>query len=137
MISYLLDTNICIYIAKRKPRVVLSRLLELKPGDVGMSVVTYLELAYGAQKSLYPDRNLAAIDELRTLIPVESLTAGVALHYGRIRTRLESEGRPIGAYDLLIAAHALSLDVVLVTNNIREFRRIPELRLENWAISEV
>ncbi len=136
MIRYLLDTNICIYVAKRKPQSVLSRLRELKPGDVGMSVITYLELAYGALKSLQPDRNLAKIDELRTVIPVEPLESGAAIHYGQIRSRLEREGRPIGAYDLLIAAHALSLGVVLVTNNTREFKRIPELRLENWVALE-
>ncbi len=137
MIQYLLDTNICIYVAKRRPQSVLSRFRELKPGDVGMSVITYLELSYGAWKSLHPDRNLAKIDELRTIIPVQPLESDVAVHYGKIRARLERQGRPIGAYDLLIAAHALSLGVVLVTNNSREFSRIPDVRLENWVVPAV
>lgn len=133
MIRYLLDTNICIYIAKRKPESVLSRLKGLRPGDVGMSVITYLELAYGAWKSQHPETNLAKIEELRAVIPAEPLDTRVAMYYGRVRTELEKRGSPVGAYDLLIAAHALSLDAVLVTNNVREFGRIPELRLENWA----
>ena len=130
---YLLDTNICIYIAKRRPEAVLERLTRLRPGDVGMSVVTYLELVYGAWKSLHREANLAKIKQLRTLIPVQPLDDAVAAHYGRLRMNLEKRGSPIGAYDLLIAAHTLSLGLVLVTNNVREFRRVDGLRTENWA----
>ncbi len=131
---YLLDTNICIYIARRKPKRVLDRLRHLRPGDVGMSVVTYLELTYGAWKSEQVEANLARIEQLRLLIPVQPLDAEVARHYGRLRVELERKGAPIGAYDLLIAAHALSLRLSLVTNNVREFARVRGLRLDNWAV---
>jgi tRNA(fMet)-specific endonuclease VapC len=130
---YLLDTDICIYIAKRKPAGVLARLERLHPGDVGMSVVTYLELAYGAHKSQQVEANVSRIKQLSHLIPVRTLDASAATHYGRLRAGLEKSGSLIGAYDLLIAAHAVALELTLVTNNVREFRRVPGLRLENWA----
>jgi tRNA(fMet)-specific endonuclease VapC len=132
-VRYLLDTNLCIYIAKRKPASVHSRFARLRPGDVGMSVVTYLELVYGARKSQHPEDNLSRIEELERLIPAQPLGADAAEHYGALRVALERKGSPIGAYDMLIAAHALSLNLVLVTNNAREFSRIEGLRLENWA----
>ena len=130
---YLLDTDICIYIAKRKPASILTRLENLRPGDVGMSVVTYLELVYGACKSQQAEANAARIKQLSHLIPVQALDASAATHYARLRAGLERSGSLIGAYDLLIAAHALALGLTLVTNNVREFRRVPGLRLENWA----
>ncbi len=131
--DYLLDTNICIYIAKRQPTAVASRFEKLRPGDVGMSIVTYLELVYGAWKSARKQENVATVQELSRLILVQPLDTAVADHYGRIRSELERAGSPIGAYDLLIAAHALSLDLTLVTNNLREFARISGLRVENWT----
>jgi tRNA(fMet)-specific endonuclease VapC len=130
---YLLDTDICIYIAKRKPAGVLARLERLRPGDVGMSVVTYLELVYGAHKTQQVEANAARIKQLSRLIPVQALDAPAGTHYGRLRSGLEKSGLLIGAYDLLIAAHALALGLTLVTNNVREFQRVPGLRLENWA----
>lgn len=130
---YLLDTNTCIYIAKQKPARVLSRLQRLRPGDVSMSVITYLELVYGAWKSQHVEENLAKIEQLRRIIPVQSLDDSVARHYGQLRTELEKSGSPIGAYDLLIAAHALSLGLTLITNNVREFGRVSGLPVENWA----
>jgi len=130
---YLLDTNICIYIAKRKPVQVLARLEQMKSGDVGMSIVTYLELVYGAWKSQAIEANLARIEQLEVLIPAQPLDVAVAKHYGRLRAELEAAGRPIGAYDLMIAAHALSLGLTLVTNNVREFSRVRGLRLSNWV----
>ncbi len=130
---YLLDTNICIYVAKQKPPGVLARLQQLKPGDVGMSIITHLELVYGAYKSQRRQENLASIRALERLIPVLPLDVGVGQHYGEVRADMEGKGTPIGAHDLLIAAHALSLALILVTNNVREFRRIPQLSLENWA----
>lgn len=131
---YLLDTNICIYITKRKPASVLARLERMKPGDLSMSIITYLELVYGAWKSQQVEGNLAKIGQLCRIIPVEPLDFGAAEHYGRLRAELEREGRPIGAYDLLIAAHALSLGLTIVTSNVREFGRIKGLRVENWAV---
>ena len=130
---YLLDTNICIYIAKRKPETVLARFERLRPGDVGMSVITYCELVYGAQKSQHTAQNMARIEELDQLVPALPLDRTTASQYGRIRAELEPKGSPIGAYDLLIAAHALSFNLVLVTNNTREFGRIAGLKLENWV----
>ena len=130
---YLLDTNICIYIAKRKPSGVLARLQQLRLGDIGMSVVTYLELVYGAWRIEQVETNLARLEQLRHLIPVQSLGADVGRYYGRLRAELERKGVPIGAYDLMIAAHALSLGLTLVTNNVREFARVDGLRLDNWA----
>jgi len=133
---YLFDTNICIYIAKQKPSGVLARLERLRPGDVGMSVVTYLELLYGAWKSRRREENLARIQELETLIPVLALDASAGRHYAQLRSDLETKGRPIGAYDLLIAAHALSLGLILVTHNVREFRRVERLQVEDWTEGE-
>lgn len=130
---YLLDTNICIYIAKRKPASAASRFARLRPGEVGMSVITYLELVYGAHKSQHAEENLARIELLEQLIPAQPLDRAAAAFYGNLRTDLERKGLPIGAYDLLIAAHALSLGLTLVTNNTREFSRITGLRLENWV----
>jgi len=130
---YLLDTNICIYIARRSPPEVLSRLERLKPGDVGMSIITYLELVYGAYKSRRVQSNLEAIESLSRLVPVLSLDVTAARRYGQIRTDLEKRGAPIGAYYLLIAAHALAGGLTVVTNNTREFRRVAGLRAENWA----
>ena len=130
---FLLDTDICIHIAKRKPVRVLAQLEQLKPGDVGMSIVTYLELTYGAFKSRALEANLARIEQLETLIPAQPLGVSAGKHYGRLRAELEAAGMPIGAYDLMIAAHALSLGLVLVTNNVREFSRVRGLRVENWV----
>ncbi len=109
-------------------------LQQLKPGDVGMSIITHLELVYGAYKSQRRQENLASIRALERLIPALSLDVGVGQHYGEVRADMEGEGTPIGAHDLLIAAHALSLALSTGNqNNVREFRRIPQLSLENWA----
>ena len=132
---YLLDTNICIYIAKRKPPEVLERFQRLRPGDVGMSVITHIEMVYGAWKSQQREADLQRIQTLERLIPVLPMDATVSSYYGRMRAEFEAKGLPIGAYDLLIAAHALSLGLTLVTNNTREYRWIPHLPVENWAQS--
>jgi tRNA(fMet)-specific endonuclease VapC len=130
---YLLDTSICIYISRRSPAVVCQRLEQTAPGEVAISVVTYLELVYGAYKCSQSAQSMAAAEQLRQVAPVLPLHAEAALHYGRIRSDLERRGRLINPYDMLIAAHALSLGLTLVTNNEREFERIPGLRVENWA----
>ncbi|HEV2501097.1 MAG TPA: type II toxin-antitoxin system VapC family toxin [Terriglobia bacterium] len=130
---YLLDTDICIYITKQRPAGPRARLERLRPGDVAMSVITYSELLYGAWKSQSVEANLAIIDRLRSLIPVLPADSDMAEHYGRLRAALEKKGRPIGAYDMLIAAHALSRRLILVTNNAGEFSRVEGLRLENWV----
>lgn len=98
-----------------------------------MSVITKIELVYGAWKSQQREANLDRIQSLEGLIPVLPMDASVCEHYGELRTELEKRGSPIGAHDMLIAAHARALGLTLVTNNLREFRRVPRLNLENWV----
>jgi tRNA(fMet)-specific endonuclease VapC len=131
--AFLLDTNICIYLIKRRPANVLRRLREYPVAEIGISCITLSELEYGIHKSSQPLRNRIALAEF--LAPFEILTFddNSALEYGKIRRDLERRGQPIGGMDLLIAAHALSNQCSLVTNNEREFRRIPGLNVENWA----
>jgi len=130
---YMLDTNICIYIAKHQPPEVKARFERLKPGQLIMSVITYGELQYGANKSNQRARALAQLDELVQDIPVEDLTSAASQMYGEIRAALEVQGRMIGNNDLWIGAHAMALDVTLATNNEREFKRIVGLSVENWT----
>lgn len=132
-VRYLLDTNICIYIAKRHPPEVLRQFEHLQVGDVAMSLITYGELQFGAEKSRISDQVYKKLERLVELIPVLPLTGTVAKHYGQIRAILEQAGMPIGANDLWIAAHARAEDLILVSNNIREFKRVPGLKLENWV----
>ena len=133
-LRYQLDTNICIYIAKQHPPAVAMRFAKLPPGSVGMSLITFGELRFGAEKSQHQARALETLDRLRELIPVLEMQDGVGEAYGRLREQLERAGTPIGNNDLWIAAHALHLGVTLVSNNTREFERVPELKLENWAL---
>jgi tRNA(fMet)-specific endonuclease VapC len=129
----MLDTDICIYISKRRPARVRSRLETLQPGSVVISVITCGELEYGAAKSEHPEIALAQLERFLQGVPVEDLSRGAARIYGQLRTTLEMAGRPIGNNDLWIAAHAMDLGLTLATNNEREFRRIPGLSIENWA----
>lgn len=130
---YMLDTNICIYIAKQRPPEVRARFERLRPGQLVMSAITYGELSYGASKSNQSSKALAQLEELIQDIPVTDLDYSAGQAYGEIRARLEQQGRLIGNNDLWIAAHAVSLNLTLVTNNEREFKRIQGLSLENWA----
>jgi tRNA(fMet)-specific endonuclease VapC len=129
----LLDTNVCIHIIRRRPQAVLRRFEEYGIGEVGVSSVTVAELRYGAEKSAKPEQNLEALG--RFLLPLEILAFGgeAAAAYGWIRAALENAGTPIGPLDTLIAAHAVSVGVTLVTNNIREFGRVPGLGVEDWT----
>ena len=129
----LLDTNVCIHIIRRRPQVVLRRFEDYGIGEVGVSSVTVAELRYGAEKSSRPEQNLEALG--RFLLPLEILAFGeeAAAAYGRVRVALEKAGTPIGPLDTLIAAHAVSMGVTLVTNNTREFMRVPGLEIEDWA----
>jgi tRNA(fMet)-specific endonuclease VapC len=129
----MLDTNICIYIAKHQPPEVKARFERLKPGQVVMSAITYGELYYGACKSGQRAKALTQLEELVQDIPVENLEWAAARAYGEIRAMLEQQGRLIGNNDLWIGAHAMALDVTLATNNEREFKRIAGLSVENWA----
>jgi tRNA(fMet)-specific endonuclease VapC len=130
---YLLDTNICIYLIKKHPAKVLQRLREQNASQVGVSTITVAELEFGVAKSARPEQNQEALQLFLAPLEIVLFDSSAAVHYGRIRTVLEKNGSPIGSMDLLIAAHALSLGVLLVTNNEREFSRVPGLKLENWA----
>lgn len=129
--KYLLDTDICIYLLRSR-EVHLEPLERLTPGDVGMSAVTAGELIFGAYKSQRVEENLIAARALQEAIPVVALTPQTAEVYGLMRAVLERNGTPIGANDLWIAAHALSLGLTLVTRNAREFSQVEGLRVEHW-----
>ncbi len=131
--EYLLDTNICIYIIKKKPLNVFNKFQTLSVGSVGISAITLAELEYGIAKSMNPEGNRAALEKF--LIPLNILDFGIdsTNEYGKIRAALEKQGTPIGSLDLLIAAHAVSLNLILVTNNENEFERVEHLKIENWV----
>ncbi len=131
--KYMLDTNICIYIIKKKRRKVLETLKTLDIGDVCISTITLAELEYGVKKSQQKEKNKIALINFLTPIEILSFSDSAAVIFGEIRASLEKEGQIIGAYDLLIAAHALSENLILITNNAGEFSRIPGLSLQNWA----
>ena len=130
---YMLDTNICIYIQRQKPERVLARFQNLKPGDAAISVITWGELVFGAEKSNQRKKVLQLLEEFKTFIPVLPIPENTGNIYGAIRALLTSKGTPIGNNDLWIAAHAKSAAVTLVTNNEREFRRVPGLKIQNWV----
>jgi tRNA(fMet)-specific endonuclease VapC len=129
---YLLDTNICIYIQRHKPQEVLARFQRLKPGDAAISVITWGELLYGAEKSQQRKKALQLLEELKTFVPVLPIPDNAGNIYGVIRALLESKGKPIGNNDLWIAAHAKAAALTLVTNNQREFQKVPGLKVQNW-----
>ena len=131
--KFMLDTNICIYLIKKKPPEVLNTLKRHSPDDICISSITLCELEYGIQKSSQPVRNKIALTEFLTPLEVFPFDDLAAREYGAIRTALEKRGEIIGSMDLLIASHALALNLTLVTNNDREFRRVPSLRITNWA----
>jgi tRNA(fMet)-specific endonuclease VapC len=130
---FLLDTNICIYIRRQRPAEVLGRFQRLKPGEAVLSVITYGELIYGAEKSKFREQAIGQLTELAGLVPVMALPLRAGEFYGAIRAALETKGEMIGNNDLWIAAHAKAAALTLVTNNEREFRRIPGLRIRNWV----
>ena len=130
---FLLDTNICIYIHRRRPGKVLARFQKLEPGDVAISVITWGELLYGAEKSKQRKKALEILAEFKTFVPVLPIPESAGNTYGIIRASLESMGQPIGNNDLWIAAHAKAAGLTIVTNNEREFRRIPGLKVQNWV----
>lgn len=128
----MLDTNVCIYIIKQQPVAVLKRFLEYQIGDIGISSITLSELRYGVAKSTHQEKNTKALDEFITPLEVVSFDEEATHVYGDIRATLEKAGTPIGSMDMLIAAHAVSLGIPLVTNNAREFIRIPALNIIDW-----
>jgi tRNA(fMet)-specific endonuclease VapC len=131
--NYLLDTNICIYLIKRKPISVLAKFNEHEVGDIGISTISVAELSYGVQKSRLRDQNQQALLQFLAPLVIAEFDAEAALAYGQLRADLEAQGTPIGSLDTLIAGHAVSLGVTIVTNNEREFSRVPKLNIENWV----
>jgi len=131
--KYMLDTNICIYVIKHKPEQVIHRFLAHDPGDICISSITHAEMMHGVEKSAAKERNRLAYMAFMSAITVVDFSAGAAAEYGRVRAELELQGTPIGPMDMLIAGHALSENLILVTNNTREFQRVKGLKLENWV----
>ena len=131
MLKYLLDTNIVIYVIKRRPIEVMGVFNE-NAGRMAISAITLSELFHDAEKSAKVAQNLAVVEEFASLLEVLPYTAKASQHYGAIRRVLEKAGQPIGVNDLHIAAHARSEGLTLVTNNLGEFERVPGLLTENW-----
>ncbi|ATD64922.1 type II toxin-antitoxin system VapC family toxin [Neisseria weixii] len=129
--KYLLDTNICIYIINQKPKYVFEKFEQYTPGEIAISSITACELAFGVEKS-NSSKNKDALMKFLTPLDILPFDDSVIWHYARVRQHLQSKGMPIGSLDLLIAAHALSLGIPLVSNNTKEFERVDGLYLENW-----
>jgi tRNA(fMet)-specific endonuclease VapC len=132
MLQYMLDTDICIYVIKNYPPKLRERFNRLAE-QLCMSSITLGELYYGAEKSSRRLENLQAIEQFSARLEVLPFSAKAAAHYGQIRAELERGGQPIGPHDMLIGAHARAEGLVVVTNNAREFQRVPGLRVENWT----
>jgi len=129
----LLDTDTVIYILKHRPPGVAAHFERCSPEEVAISAVSIAELMFGAEKSRNPVKARRAVEKIAELLQVLPFDEGAARVYGRVRSHLEKLGTPIGALDTLIGAHALFAHATLVTNNVREFERIPGLRVENWT----
>ena len=129
----MLDTNICIYVIKHKPEKVFQKLQEVDPEDVCVSSVTYAELVHGVEKSAAVEKNRLALSILFANIEILDFDVDAANCYGKIRAGLEKKGTPIGALDMMIAGHAMSKGYIVVTNNVKEFSRVRDLKIENWA----
>ena len=130
--KYLLDTNICIYVIKKRPSEVFEKFQTVPLGDIGISVITLCELYFGVEKSSDPEKNKKALEQFLLPLEIYPLEFSMAIEYGKIRNRLEQKGTPIGSLDIFIAAHAKTLELTLVTNNLHEFERIDGLQIENW-----
>jgi tRNA(fMet)-specific endonuclease VapC len=131
--KYLLDTNICIFIIKNNPSLVLNRFKKLSPGEILLSSITLAELRYGVEKSHHKERNSDALEEFILPLEIASFDDRAAHFYGVLQAQLEKKGTPIGPLELMIASHAQSLELILVTNNIKEFSRVPRLPLQDWT----
>ena len=131
--KYLLDINVCVHLIRHKPAGLLRELTALPVGEAGVSSITVAELQYGVHKSSRPEQNAEALAMFLSPLPIADFDYAAAEAYGRIRAQLEGVGAPIGPLDTLIAAHAASLDAILVTNNMGEFSRVLQLRVEDWS----
>ncbi|WP_347812437.1 type II toxin-antitoxin system VapC family toxin [Rheinheimera sp. D18] len=129
--KYMLDTNICIYVIKRRPIEVLETFNKYA-GLMCISSITYAELCHGVEKSTKPEQNRQAVEDFVSRLTILQYGEKAAQHYGEVRAELEKAGTPIGVNDLHISAHARSESLTLVTNNMKEFERVQGLRLENW-----
>jgi tRNA(fMet)-specific endonuclease VapC len=132
MLKYMLDTNIVIYVLKRRPLEMLE-IFNRHAGQVCLSAITHAELLHGAEKSVKPEHNIRMVEDFISRVEVLEYGSKAASHYGEIRANLERNGTPIGVNDLHIAGHARCEGLTLVTNNLREFERVEALRLENWV----
>ena len=130
---YMLDTNICIYIIKKRPANLLEKFNTIPPNTLCISMITYAELQYGVERSSSKKMNQRILADFVSYLDVQPWDVAAARQYGKIRVSLEKRGKPIGNMDLLIAAHALSQQCILVSNNLREFSRIRGLQCENWV----
>lgn len=132
--KYMLDTNICIHVIKNRPETVIRNFLKHEPSELCISSITYAELMHGVEKSQDAERNRVAITLFLSPLSVLEFDNYAAEEYGKVRTELERKGTPIGPMDTLIAAHARAENLILVTNNTREFNRVEGLNVENWTI---
>jgi tRNA(fMet)-specific endonuclease VapC len=132
--KYMLDTNICIYLIRQKPEKVLRRFKNHSIGDIGISSITLAELRFGVEKSQQIQNNRQALEEFILPLEIADFDEKAAVIYGAVRAALEKAGTPVGSMDMLIGAHALSLDLTLVTNNVREFKQIKNLNVVDWSV---
>jgi len=134
MMKFMLDTNICIYIIKKKPQKVQEHFRRYLAGDIGISSITLAELQYGVAKSQHVQENQEALKEFVLPLEIAQFDEEAARAYGTVRAGLEKSGKPIGAMDTLIGAHALSLGLTLVTNNTKEFKQIKKIKVVDWTL---
>ncbi len=132
--TYMLDTNICIYAIKNKPEQVLEKLKQNLSNGICISAITLAELQHGVEKSMNPEKNSMALLQFLSILDILPFDDLAAVEYGKICAYLQKHGTPIGTMDMLIAAHAKTENLIIVTNNVREFERVPNLKIENWAI---
>ena len=132
---YMLDTNICVFLIKKKTPILIERLQKTLPGDLYLSAITLAELEHGVEKSLFPTRNSNALMCFLSMVEILPFNDKATREYGKIKTDLQKLGTPIGPLDTLIAAHARAIGAVLVTNNTKEFARVNDLRLEDWTLA--
>ena len=130
---YMLDTDICIYILKRKPESVYHHLKKIQPENIVISTITYAELMHGIEKSTQKKKNLNLLNDFLTHLEILDWDTTAAEYYGQLRNTLETQGTPIGNMDLMIAAHAKSIHAKLITNNLKHFNKVPHLKVETWV----
>ena len=131
--KYMLETSACVELIRRRPKRLMRRMANLPAAEFGISAITLAEFQYGAEKSARSAQEYEALEEFLMPLTILDFDADATIAYGKIRARLESMGTPIGSLDTLIAAHAVSRNLVLLTRNLREFKRVPGLKAEDWT----